>query len=441
MSGPRPRGAGDEGVADRSRLGHHRRWERWRRLRRLDDHRLDDDLGRSLGLDGSELAREATAGSTIPPSLFLGFAVASIGGPLALGAIYLPGAGDHRSAGLLALVGAALYALPLSVWLRYSADIVSAGGLAAFVEAAVGRPAALAQAAVWSFSYFLYLPYTVTDIVYEMLGDVFPGLDPWRWAVELALPVGIVALALAGTLPVLRLLLVSAVAQLALLLALGAVMLAHTGGPASSFSGHGLVRGGPNVALLFLCGSLPLFLGAEVAGGGRTVRRSLTVAGGVVAGYLVFVAWPLADVDPMLVHANLPGYAIAAAYTGRPLAVAVGVGAAASVAGLILAEYLALSRLLWAYTGVPVRRLIAWIAVPFVAIDALSILDPERFDRDVLRPSLVALFLSQLVVFAVFPAFRARRGRLSPLDVALAAGACALMAWGLYRAVVEPVAT
>jgi amino acid transporter len=377
--------------------------------------------------------------------LYVGFAVASIGGPLALAAIYLPGTGDLRSAGLLALVGAVLYGFPLLVWLRYSEEIVSAGGLAAFVEAAVGRRAALVQAGIWSISYFLYLPYTVTDIVYEMLADIFPGIAPWRWLIEVTMPVGIVGLVLLGTLPVLRVLLVSAAVQLVLMLILGGVMLGHNGATGSSFTRipgpHDLARGSTRIALLFLCGSLPIFLGAEAVGGARTVRRGIGTAAVVVAAYLVFAAFPLAAVDPALSHSSMPGVAIANAYSGRALAVAIGVGAAASVAGLIVAEYLALSRLLFSVTGVAVRTLITWIAVPFVAIDALSILDPEAFDENVLRPSLVALFLSQLIVFGVFPVYRRRRGKLTPVDVLIAAVSFALMAYGLYRAVIEPVST
>jgi hypothetical protein len=339
-------------------------------------------------------------------------------------------------------VGAALYALPLVVWLRYSEDVVSSGGLAAFVEAAAGRRLAYAQAAVWAFSYFLYLPYTVTDIVYEMLADVFPGVHPWRWLLELLLPIAIVGLVLLGTLPALRVLAASAAAQLVLVLALGVLTIAKVGVPTSSFTHtHHLVRGSANVALLFVCGSLPLFLGAEAIGGGRTVRRTLAVAGGVVAAYLVFAAFPLAAVAPSLVHDDLPGYAIGTAFSGRVLGVAFGLGAAVSVAGVIVAEYLALSRLLFAVTGVPVRRVLAWIAGPFVAIDALSLIDPTWFDEHVLRPSLIALFLSQLVVFAVFPAYRARRGRLGAVDVVLAVGAFALMGWGLYRSITAPVST
>jgi amino acid transporter len=331
------------------------------------------------------------------------------------------------------------------VWLRYSEDIVSAGGLAAFVEAAVGRRAALVQAAIWSFSYFLYLPYTVSDVVYEMLGDVFPGLEPWRPVLQIALPIAIVGFVLLRVTTVLSVLLVSAAVQLVLVLIFAFVMIQHVGAPSSSFthvsSANHVVRGSANVALLFLCGSLPLFLGAEVVGGARTVRRSLLAAGAVVAGYLVLAAFPLAAVDPSLVHANLPGYEIANAYSGRTLAVAIGVGGAVSVTGLIVAEYLALSRLLFAVTRIPVRKLILWIGVPFVAFDALSLINPGEFDKNVLRPSLIALFLSQLIVFGVFPIYRARRGKLTPVDVAIAMGAFALMTWGLYRAFFHPVST
>ena len=380
---------------------------------------------------------DATAGRPLPSSLFLGFAVAAIGGPLALAVIYVPGAADMRSAGLVTVLGAALYAAPLLIWVRFSRDVVSPAGLAGFVEAAAGRPLALVQAAVWAFSYFLYLPYTVTDIVYEMLAVVFPGIEPWRPALELVLPIGIVALLLLGTVPALRVLAVSAVVQLAVLVVLGAVVIHHVGAPAASFThAHGLRPGAANIALLFVCGSLPLFLGSEVAGGSRTIRRALPIAAAVAAAYILFAVFAFAAVDPALRSADLPGYAIASAYSGRTLAIVVGVGAAASVAGLIVAEYLALSRLLFAFTGVPVRRIVRLIAVPFVAIDALSLIDPEWFDKNLLRPSLIALYLSQLIVFAVYPLHRRR-----PVDVALAAIAIALMAWGLWRGITTPFST
>jgi hypothetical protein len=380
---------------------------------------------------------ETIAARQLSPALFYGFAVAAIGGPLALAVIYVPGAADMRSAGLVTLLGALLYAAPLYVWVRFSRDVVSPAGLAGFVEAAAGRKIALVQAAVWAFSYFLYLPYTVTDIVYEMLAVVFPGIEPWRPLLEVVIPIAIVGLLLLGTLPALRVLAVSAVLQLGILVVLGAAVMHHVGAPAASFThAHGLRPGAANVALLFVCGSLPLFLGAEVAGGSRTIRRALPIAGIVVAAYVLFAVFALSAVEPALRREELPGYAIAGAYSGRTLAIVVGVGAGVSVAGLIVAEYLALSRLLFAFTGVPIRRLVRMIAGPFVALAALSLIDPEWFDEHVLRPSLIALYLSQLIVFAVYPLYRRRR-----LDVALGAIAFALMAWGLWRGITAPVAT
>jgi len=380
---------------------------------------------------------DATAGRPLSPTLFYGFAVAAIGGPLALAVIYVPGAADLRSAGLVTLLGALLYAAPLVVWVRFSRDIVSPAGLAGFVEAAAGRKIALVQAAVWAFSYVLYLPYTVTDIVYEMLATVFPGIEPWRPLLEIVIPIAIVALVLLGTLSALRVLAVSAVLQLGILVVLGATVIHHVGAPTASFThAHGLRPGAANVALLFVCGSLPLYLGSEVAGESRTIRRALPIAGIVAAAYVIFAVFAFAAVEPALRNEELPGYAIAGAYSGRTLAIVVGVGAAASVAGLIVAEYLALSRLLFAFTGVPIRRLVAMIAVPFVALDALSLIDPDWFDEHVLRPSLIALYLSQLIVFAVYPLYRRR-----PLDVALGATAFALMAWGLWRGITAPVST
>jgi hypothetical protein len=82
---------------------------------------------------------------------------------------------------------------------------------------------------------------------------------------------------------------------------------------------------------------------------------------------------------------------------------------------------------------VPVRRALAWIAVPFLAGDAISLLDPGAFYEKLLKPSLVALFLSQAIVFVVFPRFRARLGKLNALDLVAAAGATALVGWGLYN--------
>jgi hypothetical protein len=82
----------------------------------------------------------------LPAPLFLGFAVASIGGPVALLTL-LPGtAGDGvDSAGLVVALALLVFAAPLWIWLAFSRRLVTAGGLSAFVEAAAGRRAAVAH--------------------------------------------------------------------------------------------------------------------------------------------------------------------------------------------------------------------------------------------------------------------------------------------------------
>jgi hypothetical protein len=180
-------------------------------------------------------------------------------------------------------------------------------------------------------------------------------------------------------------------------------------------------------ALLVICACLPLYLGAEVRGGSRTVRRGLAVAVALVGAVFLVAAIPLSGVPDELRDAAVPGAAIAQAYGGRGLAVVVGLLTAASTCALIVAEYLALARLLHWLHGPPVRRVLLWIAVPFVAADVVSLVDPDRFYDDLLKPSLGALFVSQLAVFAVFPRFRRH-----PLAIGAAAVASGLAGWGLY---------
>src|SRR5690242_2249653 len=142
------------------------------------------------------LMAASSAPRPIPPWLLFGFALAS-NAPLAVMSLFPAAAFQAMpAAGLTALLAIVTFAFPLLVWYRYSEEIVSAGGLFAFVEAAVGRPLALVQAGIWTVSYFLYLPYTVTEVVYDQLPVVFPGITPARPALELVLPLAIIGIAL-----------------------------------------------------------------------------------------------------------------------------------------------------------------------------------------------------------------------------------------------------
>jgi len=230
---------------------------------------------------------------------------------------------------------------------------------------------------------------------------------------------------------------VLAAAQVVALLVLAGFEFGHASAPfASSPTVNDTGRATGSAALLFVCASLPLYLGAEVRGGSRTVRRGLLAAFAVVAAAFFVAALPLAGIPDSLRSAAVPGAAIAQAYSGRPLAVAIGLLTAASALALIVAEYLALARLLHWLHGPSVRTMLAWIAVPFLAADAISLVDPNGFYDNLLKPSLGALFVSQLIVFAVFPRFR--RGALALAGAAVASG---LAAWGLYTLIAGSAAT
>ena len=364
------------------------------------------------------------------PLLFVGFAIASIGGPLAL-ANFLPGtAADEAigSAGLVVALAVAVFAAPLTLWLVYSRRVVSPGGLTAFVDAAAGRPAALVHGWIWSLAYFLYLPYTITFVVYDVLPPVFPGIVPYRWVLELFFPVAIVVLVLAPLRLALVSLLVVGLAQLVLLLVLGGVTLANVPARfAAEPEADPTARAVAGTALLFICSSLPLYLGAEVRGRSRTVRRGLVFAVAVVGLCFFVVALGMSTVPRVLLEFPVPAAAIAKYYSGRSLEVAVALGIAVGTLALIVAEYLALGRLLHWLHGLPLRRILLWIAVPFIAADVISLVNPEEFYDKLLKPSLGALFISQLIVFLVFPLFQ-RGLRWLPL-VAIASG---LAGWGFY---------
>src|SRR6478672_1330324 len=272
------------------------------------------------------------AGRELPGPLVAGFAISAVGGPLALTALLVPdaaGAEGISSLGLVTLAGVVLFAAPMLVWWRFSGEIASSGGLYTFVERAAGRRIALAHGASWILSYFLYLPFTVTELVYDQIPESFPGIRPHQTAIEIAAPFIIVGAVIAAERAVMGLMVVGAVVQIGLVLALGAVVLLHSGADASAFRAHAgarpLARGAANVSLLFLCASLPLYLGAEVRGGGRALRRTMLIA--VVAVGIITVAgsFPYATLSPSLAASEVPGYDVARAYEGDPFAAVIAI--------------------------------------------------------------------------------------------------------------------
>lgn len=405
-------------------------------------------LSRVMG-SGAGLARAGGSATAAVPGparpigqwAFAVVAVASLGGPLALAALYAPSiaSGAASSAGLGTLAAVVVFGFPLAIWFGYARHISSTGGLYSFTEAAAGRRVAMAQAGLWAFSYVLYLVYTTAQVVYDMLPAVLPGEVRYQTLLEVVIPVALAGVMIAGRAVALAVIGVLAAGQLALAAALSGVTLANLSTPLSTFGGSApagsTTIASAQTALLFVCGSLPFFLGGELGGNlhtaFRVTRRGLLGAYLATAVVIIAAVAPLAA-DPVLTHEEIPGMTVAERYVGHGFGLAIGIGVAVSVGAVMLVEYLALTRLTHAVTGWPLRRVVAGVGVVLVAAAPILLINPDKIYDDLITPSLFALWLSQLVTFAVYPRFVAKKGGKVLPAVVLAAAASALAIYGLW---------
>jgi amino acid transporter len=379
----------------------------------------------------------ATGGRPIGAWAFMGVAVTSFGGPLALAALIVPGVVQDASAsaGLAMLAAVVVFTVPLAIWLRYSRYVSGSGGLYGFVKAAAGPRVALAQAGIWMFSYVLYVVYTTVQIVYDLLPAVLPGERQFQTALALLIPVALAGVMIAGRATALLVIGAMAVGQVALAGILDGVTLAHVSTPLSSFGTSAptgaLTKASAQTSLLYICGSLPLFLGGELAQPEPTIRRGLIGAYLLTALLVILAVGPLAA-DPGLTRTTVPGVNLLQQFAGARLAKVVGIGIAVSVAGVMLCEYLALTRLASAIGPWRIRTVTAAIGAVIILAAPFSLIDPEGLYETLLKPSLVALWLSQLIVFAVYPRFAGQHQLRALPAWLLSIGASAFAIYGLY---------
>lgn len=360
---------------------------------------------------------------------------------MALAAIYLVQS-VHVPASLLgpvAIGGLLVFLAPLSIWLAFSRRIANAGGLYSFVEEAGSGGLALVHGLLWSLSYLLYLAFTVTYIVYYLLPELIPVSQVDQRVLEIALPVLLsVAVIFADRASVLVLAAFGA-AQLLLVGVLGVLLLGRpmAAAPAPATVGAlPLLAGFGGASLLFVCSSLLLYLGGEARGGTKSIRTSLIVSYLLVAAASLFAAFALAPrLGPQAANSAIPGYAIALDLGGPEIALVVGLVTLASLAGLIVAEFIALARLWTVMFRLGTRSAAVIIGAFFVLADAVSLKAPFRFYDSTIIPSLAALFLAQLIVFLTFPRFlrRTSRARLPAIIAVVVASLWAL--YGVYLAV------
>lgn len=392
-----------------------------------------------MGLSAPHTGDEAGARAAIGPGPLLLVAVAAFGGPLALAALYAPGAVEDvtNSGGLITIDATVVFIAPLFVWLRYSRDISSAGGLTAFVEAAVGRPIALVQGALWVASYMLYLLYTSAYVVYDVLPAAWPGVHHWRPLLAGVLPAVVALSVVSGRRVALGVIGLLAIGQLVLLGLLDVVAVQHAPRAAafhvSTSEDTGRALGG--IATLFVCGSLPLFLGGETRGGGQAFRRVLPPAFLLTAVGVLLAVYPLAR-DPAFAKAAVPGLSLVRVDLSHGAGVAVGIGVAGSIMAVMLLEYVSLTRLLHYVSGMSIRLWVWLLGAALAIAGPISVaLDPDKFYDQLIKPSLVLLWLSQVIVVGVFPFYLHRRGQLKAWHVLVAAVAVAVMVFGFWNTV------
>ena len=257
-------------------------------------------------------------------------------------------------------------------------------------------------------------------------------------ALALLIPVALAGVMIAGRGAALLVLGVIAAGQVALAGVLDGVAIGHLSTPLSTFAAGApsgsLAKASAQSSLLYICGSLPLFLGGELATPAKTIRRGLIAAYGLAALVVLLAVAPLAAA-PGLTRTAIPGVSLAQEFGGPSLAEAIGIGVAVSIAGVILCEYLALTRLVHAIGGWRMRPVTIAIGAVMVLAAPITLIDPQGFYSTLLEPSLIALWLSQLIVFAVYPSFARKHGnRLAPAW-ALAAVAVGLALYGLWTAI------
>lgn len=369
-------------------------------------------------------------------------AITATGGPLALAALYAPellGAASP-SAGFVALLAPVLFLAPVAIWWWYARREASSGGLYGYVRTAAGRNVAWVQAGLWLLSYALYLVYTTEYIVYDVLTHTFSGIEPYRPWLEVLIPLAIAAVVVAGRAVMIATVAIIALGQMVLVAVLAAVTIGHDA-PADSFTATApsgsIGSAGAGIALLFVCASLPLYLGGEARAATRTLPRALIVGFVVTAVAIAVTIFPFAA-NPAFLHADIPGVSIATVFANQTTGELIGAGIAVSVAGVIIVEYVAVTRLVHALSGWSIRGVTYAVAALLAVSGPISLINPNKFYQTLIRPSLIALWASQILAVAVFPMFVRKYRPVRPIHWIMAAAAVAILGYGLYLNVLHP---
>ena len=234
-----------------------------------------------------------------------------------------------------------------------------------------------------------------------------------------------------------------AAAQLAIMLVLSAVILGAVGFSSSlavpNMPLSGLARGAAGLALLFICADLPLFLGGEAEGKGKSIKKVLLASFAMAAFFLLVFSIAISNLPEDPSTYTVLGFHLASQYSSSLFAIITGIFAVLSIIGLIIAEFIGLSRLMNAMFKISMPKILIYISAAFIFMDLVSLAGPDSFYNYLILPSLFALYLSQLIVFLVYPMFISKFRKLSVVDIAITIVASLLFIFAIYTAITNPL--
>ncbi|MCG2889933.1 MAG: hypothetical protein L7G97_03975 [Acidilobus sp.] len=394
--------------------------------------------------------------SSVPGYLVFAQSLSSIA-PLSSTAALLTVAMEQALAStpIAVALGVALYGLWVAIGYGYSSVIASYGGTYDFARASAGE--GVARAIGWT--YWLGYSSYISAISLYLGGVLLPSLvraPAWAYYLaSFALPATAAGLTITGAEAPLAVTLATSLGEVAavgagpVIAALGLVTLAKTGLRPLTLSVPlpELAAGALTSAFTVAGGGASFFMGYEARRGAKDVSTSFLAAFLVGSAAIFFASYyevaaagfTNAGVESVLRATQYPGLWVAERFAGPALTYIYIALTLSSVAGTIIAAFMAVQRLTYALNGGSLDRSSLTVLAFVTALNVAGVLiGPSSAYVYVVLISLTALFTSHAALSALYASFSRRALRsVGPTRPLLAAGGVALMTLGLYYEVIS----
>ncbi|EZQ01777.1 amino acid permease [Candidatus Acidianus copahuensis] len=387
---------------------------------------------------------------SLPSYLIYAQSLSSIA-PLGSASAYLTYAlyDSYASTFLASIVGSLIYFLWVLIGYRYSKIIGTTGGIYDFAKSAKGQMVGSLAGWFYWISYAIYLPSATTYLVGIVLPSEFQLPIFYLSLIEISIPIALTLLLLTGAKPPLFYTFISTILEITLLIILGIKVLSITGISGSPFqlsvNPTNFISGSLAVGFTLAGGGASFFLGYEAKGRGKTVGKSYAIAYWIAAVAIIFASYfeiafagfSNQGVSSLLSITDYPGFYISQKLMGYDFSLIFFILTINSLIGSVTAAYVALSRLTFTMLNRNMILSILVIAVFFLTINLIAGTTGNYFEVYDLTTasSLISLYVSHVIVSAVYPFFAKKNYRSGLLDILLGISASFLMGYGVYSSV------